>query len=50
MAGGKDGPDQVHGGGGEGTTSNSEKQGKCDAEDILSTIAEGREIGVGRKP
>lgn len=51
MAGGEDGPDEVHGGGGEGAASDAEEQGECDAEDVLGPVAEGGEVvGCGGEP
>lgn len=50
MARGEDGPDEVHGGGGEGAAADTEEEGEGDAEDVLGAVAEGGEIVRGGEP
>ncbi|KAF1863876.1 hypothetical protein Lal_00030998 [Lupinus albus] len=45
---GEYGEHQVHGGGGEGTASNTEEQGHDDGEDVLCAVAEGNEVVSGK--
>lgn len=48
IAGGEEGPGEVHGGGGEGAAADAKEEGDDDAEDVLGAVAEGAEIGGGR--
>lgn len=46
VTGGEDGPDEVHGSGGESAASKAEEEGKRDAEDVLGAVTEGGEVVV----
>lgn len=50
MARGEDRPDEVHGGGREGTAAYAEEERERDAKDVLGAVAEGGEVVRGGKP